>query len=313
MAQSVTLNGVVYTVPDVREESWGQNVTDYLVAIAASVLQKSGGAFTLTADADFGATFGLKSVYFKTRTANPAASGVLRLANNEGIAWRNAANGADLLLKANASDLLEYEGVPLANTTGLQTLSSKTLEDPVLSLTADLDFGATYSPKAVAFKSRSANPASAGILRLANNEGIYWRNAANSADLGFLLDASDNLYAHLGSGDWFGVTNGVQTCKFSATGVFNGGGGTMYWQPISNTEMQLNAFVLSVGETFANYGSIKAVGPSKSNALRPHNDTTVTGTTATLGGIGTSPAGAAQVGWFRVDINGTESWVPYWQ
>jgi hypothetical protein len=34
MAQTVVVNGVNYTIPDVNEEDWGQNVTDYLVALA---------------------------------------------------------------------------------------------------------------------------------------------------------------------------------------------------------------------------------------------------------------------------------------
>jgi len=43
---------------------------------------------------------------------NPAASGQIRLPNNVGINWRNAANGADLGIKLNASDQLEL-GAPL--------------------------------------------------------------------------------------------------------------------------------------------------------------------------------------------------------
>lgn len=34
MSQTVTVNGQNYTIPDVGDEDWGQNVTDYLVALA---------------------------------------------------------------------------------------------------------------------------------------------------------------------------------------------------------------------------------------------------------------------------------------
>lgn len=113
MAVTVVLNGVSYALPDPGDSGWGQSTTDYLVAQATGLLQKAGGAFTLTAEVDFGATYGLKSTYFKSRGPNPATVGQVRLANNESIVWRNAANGANLGLKVNASDLLEYNGTAI--------------------------------------------------------------------------------------------------------------------------------------------------------------------------------------------------------
>ncbi len=58
------------------------------------------------------ATGGIKSPLFKSATANPAASGVVRVANNEcAVASRNAANGADICIaKINSSDVLELGG-----------------------------------------------------------------------------------------------------------------------------------------------------------------------------------------------------------
>jgi len=113
MGTIVTLNGVSHTIPANGESGWGTAVTNYLVALASGVLQKAGGAFTLTADADFGASFGLKSIYLKSRATNVAAAGVLRLGNAETLSWRNAANSADLALTANASNILTYAGNPV--------------------------------------------------------------------------------------------------------------------------------------------------------------------------------------------------------
>ena len=50
MAQTVVVNGVNYTIPDVGEEDWGQNVTDYLVALAVigSLSQSFMNAVTVT-------------------------------------------------------------------------------------------------------------------------------------------------------------------------------------------------------------------------------------------------------------------------
>lgn len=108
MSQSVTLNSSSYTIPDVGENDWGQNVTDFLVAIPGAVLQKSGGTFTLTAEVDFGVTYGLKSAYYKSRAANPASAGAIRLGVADVVSWRNNANGGDLNLGVDAADALVY-------------------------------------------------------------------------------------------------------------------------------------------------------------------------------------------------------------
>ena len=116
MATSVTLNGVTYSVPAPGESrTWGSSLSAYLIALSTTTLQKSGGAFTLTADANFGASKGLISLYYKSYTANLAGniatSGVVRLGNAETIVWRNAANDANLALTASASDRLTFDGV----------------------------------------------------------------------------------------------------------------------------------------------------------------------------------------------------------
>lgn len=110
MASNVTFNGTTYSIPDVGDSGWGANVSSYLTAIASGALQKTGGTFTLTADTDFGATYGLKASYYKSRATNPASSGQVRLGNAEYIKWRNAANNADLTLGFNASDALQVNG-----------------------------------------------------------------------------------------------------------------------------------------------------------------------------------------------------------
>lgn len=115
MSINLTINGVAYPFP-VQGDSppWGSQVTAWAQAVTGGMLQKAGGTFTLTADVDFGGSYGLKALKFSTRTANPASSGLVRLANNEaGIAWRDAANLNNLVLKVNASDQLEFNGVPI--------------------------------------------------------------------------------------------------------------------------------------------------------------------------------------------------------
>jgi microcystin-dependent protein len=49
----------------------------------------------------------------------PAQSGAARLTNNESVSWRNFAGSADLALKVNTSDALEYNGFTLMTAAGL--------------------------------------------------------------------------------------------------------------------------------------------------------------------------------------------------
>lgn len=119
MAVTVSFNGTNYSVPNDRDpKGWGSQLTSYLVALGTA-LAKSGGNFTLTADVNFGANFGLVAVYYKSASSNIATVGVFRLANNEGMAWRNVANSADLLLKVDSSDDLVYDGNRILDTTDI--------------------------------------------------------------------------------------------------------------------------------------------------------------------------------------------------
>jgi hypothetical protein len=113
-AVTVTVNGSNYSIPQTNERGWGSAVTSWIQAISSNTLQPSGGAFTLTADADFGASFGLKSSYLSSRTANPSTSGLLRLAKTDSIGWRNNANSGNLLLSLDGSDNLTFNGSILA-------------------------------------------------------------------------------------------------------------------------------------------------------------------------------------------------------
>jgi hypothetical protein len=110
MAISILFNGVVYSVPETGDESWGEDLTTYFVAIPQGALQKTGGSFTLTADVNFGATYGLLSKYFSTRTTAPGSTGLVRLAKTDVITWRNNANSGDLSLAINGSDALTFNG-----------------------------------------------------------------------------------------------------------------------------------------------------------------------------------------------------------
>lgn len=130
MSTSVTFNGTSYTVPAVGDANWGANVSAYLIAISTGCLQKTGGSFTLsTADVDFGSSYGLKTLYYKSKTANIAAAGVVRLAKTDTVSFRNNANAADLPLGIDGSDNLIFNSIVIATSTGTQTFTNKLLSD----------------------------------------------------------------------------------------------------------------------------------------------------------------------------------------
>lgn len=112
--QSIVFNGLTFEIPDTSDESWGDDLTAYFAAIPQGALQASGGPFTLAAEVNFGSTYGLLSQYFKTRVANPAVAGLVRLAVTDTIDFRNNANTADLVLGVNSSDQLMFNGAILA-------------------------------------------------------------------------------------------------------------------------------------------------------------------------------------------------------
>ena len=110
MATNLNVNGVVYRYPQEGDINWAQAATLWATAVTTGMLQKAGGSFPLTADVDFGGSFGVISSYYKSRTSNVAATGQLRLAKTDFIAFRNQANSADLPLGLNLSDQLTFNG-----------------------------------------------------------------------------------------------------------------------------------------------------------------------------------------------------------
>lgn len=61
-----------------------------------------------------------------TLSANPAASGVLRLATADSIAWRNNANGGDVALAKNTNDSLTFGGFVQPQVVAVLNLTGQT-------------------------------------------------------------------------------------------------------------------------------------------------------------------------------------------
>lgn len=61
------------------------------------------------------------------------------------------------------------------------------------SLSAEVDFGATFATKQIYLKSRTTLPATSGFLRLAKTDQLLWRNNLNDGNLPLGIDSSNNL------------------------------------------------------------------------------------------------------------------------
>lgn len=133
MSTALTVNGVTYNYPASGDENWATDASGWASAVTSGMLQKAGGSFTLTAEVDFGGSFGLKSLYLKSQGTNPASSGIVRLASTEAVSWRNNANSGNLTLATNASDQLLFNSIVLVDLSSSQTLTNKTLTTPIIS------------------------------------------------------------------------------------------------------------------------------------------------------------------------------------
>jgi hypothetical protein len=135
MSSVIVFNGISYTIPDTNDVSWGASVTAYLKAIPGGVLAKTGGAWHLTAaDLDLGATYGVASPYFKSKTASISASGVLRLALTDLITWRKDGS-SDYRLGVGSNGFATWETIDLVDVSSAQVLSNKVIDAGLNTIT----------------------------------------------------------------------------------------------------------------------------------------------------------------------------------
>lgn len=177
MAIPLIINGQTFQYPEVGDQSWGLAATSWAAAVTSGMLQKAGGTFTLLADVDFGASFGLKSLYYKTRTASGATAGQFRLAHADTIVWRNNAGDGNLALSVDSSNDLLFDGVSLKGIATASNTDSIDLTVASNNLTADLNLSAA-SATAGYFKATSSIE-SDGLLVQAQT--------ASGSQTGFLL------------------------------------------------------------------------------------------------------------------------------
>ena len=118
MTTPLIVNGVQYDYPVTGDTDWGNQATLWAAAVTGTLLPKAGGSYPITGQIDFGTAAGFKLLSVSSETANPALSGVLRLAYGDVISWRNVLNTSDHQLGVNLLGQLELDGTPIGGGTG---------------------------------------------------------------------------------------------------------------------------------------------------------------------------------------------------
>lgn len=122
MSTSVSINGSTYYIPAYNDTGWAQgagNLSSALIALAQSTLQTVGGTFTLSANVNFGATYGVIAAYLTSATASPATAGVIRLAAGDTIDWSTS----NYALGENSGNL-QWKGSNVVTVANLPSLAA---------------------------------------------------------------------------------------------------------------------------------------------------------------------------------------------
>jgi hypothetical protein len=135
-------------------------------------------------------------------SANPAQTGVVRLASGDVIAWRNAANTGEALLAKS-------------------TAASGNIPVDTLNLSSDVGQSNVIGMTGAFFGNVLSTSAASGMFRLTSSDAIAWRNNANSADVSITKNSSDQFV--FGGGGLLNPTL-VGLTMNAGNASFNGGG-----------------------------------------------------------------------------------------
>lgn len=287
MSTAVTYVGTQYNVPAYQDTGYAQgtgNLSSYLIALATGSLTLSGGTFTLTADADFGANFGLKSIYYKSRAANISSVGVIRLGSTEIIGWRNNANDGDLELTTNASDQLTYNGAVIASSGGALFGTSLTLSATSNQMTIGTTNTTTLSFTAPAASRTYTIPDAGGAADFVLTAGTQTVGGAKTFSSAVTINPTSNQLV-------LGVTN---TTTISATAP---AASRVYTLPDAGgaADFVLTAGAQTVGGA-KTFSSAVTINPTSSQlVLGVTNTTTISATAPAASRVVTipDPGGAA--------------------
>ena len=224
MSISLVINGVAFDYPENFDTEWGIDATGWAQAVTNGTLQMAGGNFPLTAQVNFGGSFGITTLDVISHTGNPASIGFIRLAKTDAIEWRNNANTADLALTIDGSDMLTFNGTVL----GLTTLANNeifvgnSLNQPTpVAMSGDATIVASGALTIANGAINNAKVASGAAIAV-NKLAALTANRAIESDASGFLAVSATTSTELGYVS--GVTSAIQTQinAISATTVPSG-------------------------------------------------------------------------------------------
>lgn len=304
MSTNIVFNGVTYAIPAEGDSGWGTVLSNYFIALASGTLSKSGGSFALLSEVDFGATYGLKSSYYKSQATNPSGTGIVRLGNNEAIGWRNAANTSDLSLKVNASDVLQFNGanVVLAGAgqiVNADVSASAAIDYSKLNLAgaivnADISNSAAiaYAKLALAGSIVDADISGSAAIALSKLAALTAGKALQSNASTGVIEVSSVTNTELGY--LSGVTSAIQTQLNAKEGTLTAGTSAQYYRG-DKTWQTLDKSAVGLSNVDNTSDANKPISTATQTALNAKADSS-TVTTHTGASIGVHGVTGAVVG-----------------
>jgi len=136
MPISKTINGTTYLIPEQGDAGWGEYTTTMLEAIIDyAIFTGSGSSKALAADLDLGSSYGIKVLSVTTKAANPAAGGVVNLANGDTIEWKKNGEAGDVVVTVSTANRLTIDGVAVPTISSTDSLTNKSLDSVTNVLT----------------------------------------------------------------------------------------------------------------------------------------------------------------------------------
>ncbi len=200
MSVPITFNGVSYDIPEFRDTNYANELTQFFVAIPNGSLQPTGGLFTLLAEVDLGASYGLKSLYVKSRATHPAAAGIFRLGTAESVSWRTALNDGDVALTTDSSNNLTFNATKVLLSGAVVNAdinASAAIAYSKLALTTSIVNGDINASAAIALTKLAATTASRALV--SDGSGFVSVSAVTATELAYMSGVTSAVQTQLDS------------------------------------------------------------------------------------------------------------------
>lgn len=249
MATNRVINGVTYVIPDQNDNFlWGTGLSGWVGAVTNGALFKSGGTFTLTSDVNFGTSFGLISLYYKSASANLANSGNVRLSNSDTIVWAGTSGGLDVGLTEGGNKVESNTGFSAGNSK-ITNLATPTLGTDAVTK-AYVDAGTANTANIINILNYGADPT--GVL----DSTAAIQHAANDAG-----NSSTYIYAPRGT---YKISSTIQNYVANWLGLIGESLGATIFNGASLTT---NAFTITNAAVGFTAGAHTVQGPGQSGNL----------------------------------------------